>query len=608
MFVIFVLTFQIERIVLAIVYSQRDLPDGDIFKHLNLECFYIAIRFDVLASSYFLILPLILTFVYAFYQKNWMLSFKKYYYQFVLVLISIVCVVNFFFFDEYHSQFNYMIFGIINDQPLSIMAVALKNYPLGKVGICLLLFLCIVYFFVKKLFTGNFIITEGISKKISFILLSVLLLVCGLRGGQLWGKVISNEHIGVSDSAFVSSILSNPFYLIKLEIFRLVHPNYLKEYKAKEKDLYAYSSEIFNSKERDLDKILSKMTLGSSFEKPERVFFLIVESHSSWALDRAYTNGNQLVPNTKNLLQKYSSCANTISAAQSTRETMSCLLLGFPQVVSSNNKLSANMARNFMPGEYLKELGWDNYFYYAGKSSWNYLGDLVEFCGFKMIGGELIGKNYGTKQWGMTDGDLLNFVIDKNIEPKTFNIILTVSNHEPYDVDLEKEGLHREFIDDRRIWHHWYADKYVGIFVEKILKKYPKTLIVVSGDHPSRLYYKNAKINARSQSCIPTIFISNMNISFEEREIKVASHLDIFPTIFDLIAPKNFKYCSWGESLLIASNNRLVFNDKYAYLNGTFYDIISTDFPDSERERIRKIKALAVWRMFNGNSGLLPSE
>ena len=104
-------------------------------------------------------------------------------------------------------------------------------------------------------------------------------------------------------------------------------------------------------------------------------------------------------------------------------------------------------------------------------------------------------------------------------------------------------------------------------------------------------------------ACVPIIFVSNRKLPLPDK-IQIASHADIFPTIFDFIAPEGFVYRSFGSSLL-NGENRQSFNDSYAYYDGKFYSLKSTALPISFREKIRKFHALAAWRIFN-KDGVYP--
>ena len=76
--------------------------------------------------------------------------------------------------------------------------------------------------------------------------------------------------------------------------------------------------------------------------------------------------------------------------------------------------------------------------------------------------------------------------VAQNDEPTVY-VILSVSNHAPYSVDLAKAGFPKEEVRAKlpvdvqnnedllnKLGHYWYTDKVIGNFVEGIEIAYPK--------------------------------------------------------------------------------------------------------------------------------------
>lgn len=604
-FLLFLLIFSIfafSRFLLFCFYAHSNIEDENIFSHFNVECFYLAFRFDVMSATYISLFSIVVSVVYMFYNSVLLLKIKRVYNTFAVLISVLLCICNFYFFKEYNTQFNYFIFGIVDDQTLTVMSVIWDKYPCFIIGVVLVLVSFVLWNISGRAFSGMERDNFSLAKKIVITISIIPVIICGLRGGQLWGKVVSNEMIAVSDSSFICGIIPNPAYLLKLEATRYLKKNCLAYYGAKDSDMKQYSAEVFGNDLQNMDTILQKKVLKPSSIRPDRIFLVIGESHSSSNLKPKYTNGETLCPQTLFLLNKYPSCLNAVSAGLSTYETILSIFSGFPSLKSG---FSTKITNAYMPARYLKEIGWNCNFYYAGKSSWNRLGETLEFCHVNVIGGEKMGSNYGTKAWGMPDEDLFKYVLSQNIEKNSVSVVLTVSNHDPYDIDLKKNGLAQNLLGEteKAVWHSWYSDKQIGAFTKNILQKYPNSLVIISGDHHNRAHFTNIKTDAEYMACVPIIFVSNRKLSLPDK-IQIASHADIFPTIFDFIAPEGFVYRSFGSSLF-NGDNRQSFNDSYAYYDGKFYSLKSTTLPISFREKIRKFHALAAWRIFN-KDGVYP--
>ncbi|KHM46925.1 hypothetical protein NZ47_13700 [Anaerovibrio lipolyticus] len=102
---------------------------------------------------------------------------------------------------------------------------------------------------------------------------------------------------------------------------------------------------------------------------------------------------------------------------------------------------------------------------------------------------------------------------------------------------------------------YWYADKALQKFVDDIIDTYPDSLVIVTGDHSSLPIPPATVTERRDFSFRETICTSfaMYHRDFDESILSgnvIASHMNILPTIFELIAPRGFKYYSLLPSML----------------------------------------------------------
>ena len=154
--------------------------------------------------------------------------------------------------------------------------------------------------------------------------------------------------------------------------------------------------------------------------------------------------------------------------------------------------------------------------------------------------------------------------VDSN--EKSLNLILTISNHPPFeenvfeygfnfDIELYKSKMNysEKSLPAKALGHIWYADKAIGSFVEEAEKKYKKPLFAFTGDHFSRRFINNFS-TLKQQSTVPFIIYSASLTNNTHKNNIPGSHIDITPTLVELIAPVNFTYYSFGKSLLQNEN------------------------------------------------------
>lgn len=168
--------------------------------------------------------------------------------------------------------------------------------------------------------------------------------------------------------------------------------------------------------------------------------------------------------------------------------------------------------------------------------------------------------------WGVNDESLFEKVLAKVDDQKnSLNIILTTSYHSPYEIDVFSKGfpysskeelpykLRKIYNEDnlsiKTLGHIWYADMAIGKFVNKAEKKYPNALFAFTGDHFGRKFI-NGSPTLYESSSVPFILYGKSIVGKSESNCNPGSHIDIAPTLIELVAPSNFTYYSFGNSLL----------------------------------------------------------
>ena len=152
--------------------------------------------------------------------------------------------------------------------------------------------------------------------------------------------------------------------------------------------------------------------------------------------------------------------------------------------------------------------------------------------------------------WGIWDLPFLKFtkeVIDKKSEP-FLSTIFTVTSHEPYIIPDEFEG----YFDEGNVPMHKaarYTDYSIRQFFEiaKDENWFNNTIFIFTADHGNQTYYSfyEKMINRFANPLM--IYSHGSNLKGVSNQL--SQHLDIYPTIVDLIN-YNKPFRSWGQSLL----------------------------------------------------------
>ncbi|WP_346353725.1 LTA synthase family protein [Azotosporobacter soli] len=378
----------------------------------------------------------------------------------------------------------------------------------------------------------------------------------------------------------------------------------------------------------DLDEYLSRHAEGAKVKKPRQVFLIIGESYANWPLLPEY-KALGITAGMDKLIQQ-SDTAYVGSFLPNGLSTIS----GVMGIVSGLAEV--NLYLTYLPESYketfstalapqMKRLGYKTKFWYAGPSSWERVRDFVMAQGFDEFHsrGDVGGPSGNV--WGCDDKDLFD-TVEKNLNPQEdgFHVVLTVSNHSPYTVDLAAAGFPRQQVIDalppdrkedteliRKLGHHWYADQMMTRFIKEMEEKYPDSLFVIVGDHADRV---NVELNPTNfkRYAIPFI-VHGKGVQKEMLPSDAAgSHINVGATLMELIAPRGFKYYTVGDSL--TRGNAMGFNYGFWITAQHFGKICqegSEALPDAKSttqppsvyqvyQEVEAQRAISWWRVKNG--------
>ena len=139
-------------------------------------------------------------------------------------------------------------------------------------------------------------------------------------------------------------------------------------------------------------------------------------------------------------------------------------------------------------------------------------------------------------------------------------------------------------------------------------KKYPDALFIITGDHPSREMPDELESDSLTLYAIPIIFTGGP-ITPIKKEIKEMMHLDIMPTLIDMIAPKGFEYKSWGTSAFAETRKVPPMSVRAILKNDNIMPVATTQCSKELQELHRHYMALAYWRSISdGNIAKIPNK
>lgn len=316
---------------------------------------------------------------------------------------------------------------------------------------------------------------------------------------------------------------------------------------------------------------------GPHIKKPSHIFFLFGESHAQAPFDHIYD-----VLNLMEASQRFRKDPHTIAinnflpGGMISQPSLVSLMAG---IYDANMELNEN--KDFWYGNIpssmplqLKKLGYRTEFWYGGGLNWGSLEHFAPAIGFDAChGGPDICGPDAPKTWlGVYDHLFLEEAARRiQSEPEdvpTFHFLYTTSNHGPYLMPYDEYGFDIERVmpkapealkNDKATWRRmggmWYADQALIHFVDEMKKVYPDALFIVTGDHSTKLMPFEYDIVERRDPTLRDQVLTSF--AMYHRELTpdmfagntIGGHMNIMPTLFELIAPKGFEYYGLMPSL-----------------------------------------------------------
>lgn len=542
-----------------------------------LRVFFMGFRFDATVMGYFTILLLVLSFIFIPLGKASIVATVRKFCSWIFIILSpLICLITINYFIEYDNQFNHFLFlGLYDDQKAVMQTILQDFHPF--LNLFLWIFICVVSWFILRFFEPKQRISKALLaftqtkvRQVVFILVLLTLFVGGIRGS--FAEFPAKRFIaGVSKDRFLNKTIINPYRSLEYayDDYKMVNQSKENPYRSDEElaKLYPLST---------IDEYLKKEKTTEPLIRPKQIFLVIMESYDSWPLMEKYRPlklSTQLSKIADNGL-RYS---HFLPASYNTFNSFGAITTGIPFVgnnISHVREKVAPFATSIF--KQFNDLGYATNTFYGGYLSWENIGEFSLFQGCENVYSAM-DKNQDTSLnvWGVEDEDLFKIVMNKvSSDRPSFNVILTTSYHPPYVIDIYKKGFPYKTKEDmpkemqqyyeqgmsiEEMGHLWYSDKCIGDFVREAQKKYPDAIFCFTGDHYGRRFlthqpslYEESSVN----------FIVYGKGIAPKHDLTPGTHIDILPTLIDLVAPKGFEYYSFGKSLLDSDKKEAIALDK----------------------------------------------
>lgn len=556
-----------------------------------------------------------------------------------IILICILFMARFAFYEEFHVGFNQFVFNAVNDDMQALFMTIIDQYQLvwrlaGAIlfsGIFIWLFKHILALPVYQ-WTGSSVKWREYGKRIGVVTTFILFALFIRFGGSFsYASSLHWENCAKTKDDFLNEMILDDIQAMYRGYSineRITHGIMTGVEKDKIKVFAAQMNQGDTAGEKLEDCLLHKAN-GAVIERPNKIFIIVGESYAQWPLLEKYKELN-LYPNLRKLMlqENADSVSTFLPNGAFTPMAVNALISGLSDVNIYPNQQAESYKSVYASGlaPQMKKLGYKTEFWYAGFSSWERIKDFALAQGFDSF---YSCSDYPYEKgnvWGADDRFMFQAVTKKiqaENEPMV-SVILTVSNHAPYSVDLVSEGFPKEAVRSllpeecrqnedllNRLGHLWYTDKMIGEFIEKTERQYPDSLFIITGDHADRTNIED-KPSLYERYTIPFVIYGKGVHKGLLGENIAGSHVNIIPTLIELIAPKDFAYYAVSDSLTedapVGFNHNLWITSKaIGKIEDDTVEILQNANVNIENEHekamdeMHRMRTISWWRTMKGN-------
>ena len=496
------------------------------------------------------------------------------------------------FYRQFQTSFNMQVAAGLNDDAAVLAEMMLREYGLlWRLCIALLLTAVSLYVLRSLLLVRRTYalpaLRSGVQRAVFSLgllfLFAAAFVFVRFGGSFTYAGGVNWENAGVTSDAFLNECIlddGQALYRVRSMHKRLKSGDIVGVDKEHVRALAVEAAGHAELSADTLTPYLTRTAQGASIPKPRHIFIVLGETYAQWPMLETYA-ALHAADGIKGLIREPNAYYSRrfMPNGDFTSIAITGLVTGLSEVNQHVNYVARSLREAYPTAmaPQFKRLGYAVDFWYGGVPSWEGMDRFSIAQGFDHFYGYPDFHAEKVNAWGTSDEQLFSALFQHLAdEPPTVHLIMTVSNHPPYNIDVAAEGFdlararaetaQLPNVDDPdqlalELGHYWYMDKIVTQFVHETMKKYPDSLFVITGDHAVRMNPSRTPTMYEYQSIPFVLYGQGVTPAVLAPDV-VGGHTNIVPTLIELIAPAGFSYVSIAPSLT-ENNMGAAFNRDY---------------------------------------------
>ena len=496
------------------------------------------------------------------------------------------------FYRQFQTSFNMQVAAGLNDDAAVLAEMMLREYGLLW-RLCIALLLTAVSLYVLRsllLVRRTYALPalhSGVQRAVfslgRLFLFAAAFVFVRFGGSFTYAGGVNWENAGVTSDAFLNECIlddGQALYRVRSMHKRLKSGDIVGVDKEHVRALAVEAAGHAELSADTLTPYLTRTAQGARIPKPRHIFIVLGETYAQWPMLENYA-ALHAADGIKGLIREPNAYYSRrfMPNGDFTSIAITGLVTGLSEVNQHVNYVARSLREAYPTAmaPQFKRLGYAVDFWYGGVPSWEGMDRFSIAQGFDHFYGYPDFHAEKVNAWGTSDEQLFSALFQHLAdEPPTVHLIMTVSNHPPYNIDVAAEGFdlararaetaQLPNVDDPdqlalELGHYWYMDKIVTQFVHETMKKYPDSLFVITGDHAVRMNPSRTPTMYEYQSIPFVLYGQGVTPAVLAPDV-VGGHTNIVPTLIELIAPAGFSYVSIAPSLT-ENNMGAAFNRDY---------------------------------------------